>query len=88
MRSSDEFHSRADAGLVGARRAPSSSRLNARLTARPRRAGTARPGPLTATSRETTAKIPRECADDRIIALGRGRIAVLDQDRLRRACGA
>lgn len=42
---------------------------------------------LAATSRETTTKILGEYAEDGLITLGRGRITVLDQDRLRRACG-
>jgi CRP/FNR family transcriptional regulator, cyclic AMP receptor protein len=43
---------------------------------------------LAATSRETTTKILGEFADRDLIALGRGRITVLDQDRLRSLSGA
>jgi CRP/FNR family cyclic AMP-dependent transcriptional regulator len=42
---------------------------------------------LAATSRETTTKILGELADQGLIALGRGRITVLDQDRLRALSG-
>jgi CRP-like cAMP-binding protein len=42
---------------------------------------------LAATSRETTTKILGELADQGLIALGRGRIMVLDQDRLRELSG-
>jgi CRP/FNR family cyclic AMP-dependent transcriptional regulator len=42
---------------------------------------------LAATSRETTTKILGEFADRDLIALGRGRITVLDQDRLRQLSG-
>src|SRR6266545_2693292 len=42
---------------------------------------------LAATSRETTTKILGELADQGLIALGRGRITVLEQDRLRTLSG-
>ena len=42
---------------------------------------------LAATSRETTTKILGDLADQGLIALGRGRITVLDQDRLRALSG-
>jgi len=42
---------------------------------------------LAATSRETTTKILGELADQGLISLGRGRIIVLDQDRLRALSG-
>lgn len=42
---------------------------------------------LAATSRETTTKILGELADQGLIALGRGRITVLDQERLRQLAG-
>lgn len=42
---------------------------------------------LAATSRETTTKVLGELAGEGLIALGRGRITVLEQDRLRRLSG-
>jgi len=42
---------------------------------------------LAATSRETTTKILGEFADQGLITLGRGRITILDQDRLRGLSG-
>ena len=40
---------------------------------------------LAATSRETTTKILNEYADQGLVSLGRGRITILDLDRIRRA---
>jgi len=42
---------------------------------------------LAGTSRETTTKILNEYADQALVSLGRGRINILDPDRLRRAGG-